>query len=72
MVDSETAFIMACAEGGQPEMAAPVLEMKKQDQMILMEETYKHLVPREELYPKYSTDSIVVSEHDADKKNDSG
>lgn len=50
LVDEQTAIIMACAEGGQPELAQPLLELKKQDQTILMEETLRHLVPREELY----------------------
>lgn len=51
IVDDNTALIMACVEGGQPELAEPILEMRKTDQQILMEETYKCLVPREELYP---------------------
>ena len=52
MADDETALIMACADGGQADLVQPLLERKKQDQEILKEETYAHLVPRSELYPE--------------------
>lgn len=52
IADEKTALIMACAEGGQTELVQPILDLEKTDQQILMEETYAHLVPRQELYPE--------------------
>lgn len=76
IADEQTALIMACAEGGQPELVQPLLELKKQDQNILMEETYRHLMPREELYPPnvqssphFALDDFAEEEEDAQEKN---
>ena len=52
IVDDKMALIMACVEGGQEELVTPVLEMDRTDQQILAEETFAHLVPRQELYPE--------------------
>ncbi len=52
MVPERVAFIMACVEGGQEELAQPVIEQERTDQEILMRETYECLVPRQELYPE--------------------
>ncbi len=52
IVPERVAFIMACVEGGQEELAEPVVEQEKTDQEILMKETYECLVPRQELYPE--------------------
>lgn len=75
IADEQTALIMACVEGGQPELAEPILEMRKNDQQILMEETYQHLMPREELYPPnvqssphFALDDFA-EEEDAQEKN---
>lgn len=51
LVDEKTAIIMACVEGDQKELIDSILEVEKSDQQILMEETFKHLAPRQELYP---------------------
>lgn len=78
LVDEQTAIIMACAEGGQPELVQPLLELKKQDQTILMEETLQYLVPREELYPmkestlptlQFHLDDFSNPEEDAEEEN---
>lgn len=45
LVESKIALVMACTEGGRPELAEPVLEMESTNNRILMEETYKCLVP---------------------------
>lgn len=52
MVPERVAFIMACVEGGQEELAQPVIEQERTDQEIIMQETYESLVPRQELYPE--------------------
>ena len=85
IADEKTALIMACAEGGQAELVQPILDLEKSDQKILMEETYAHLIPRQELYPEPITfalddfingeeeDDIEIIEQDADEpknKND--
>ena len=67
IVDEKTAIIMACAEGGQVELAQPILDLEKTDQQILMEETYAHLVPRQELYPEpvhFALDDFVDNGYD--------
>jgi len=53
IVDDKMALIMACVEGRQEELITPVLEMERTDQQILAEETFAHLVPRQELYPEH-------------------
>ena len=52
IVDEKMALIMACTESGQEELLTPVLDLEKTDQQILAEETFSHLVPRQELYPE--------------------
>lgn len=51
IVPPKFAFVMACVDGGQKELAKTVLELEQQDQEILRQETHACLVPREELYP---------------------
>lgn len=51
IANERTAIIMACVEGKQPEICEFLLKQEKDDQEILMRETYAHLVPRVELYP---------------------
>lgn len=82
MADDETALIMAAADGGQPEIVQPLLARKKEDQAILSDETYAHLVPRLELYPEVKTFNaikefalddfleVVGSSDQEDEKND--
>lgn len=43
------AFIMACVKGNQPHLAIQFVEQERQDQEILMMETYKNLCPIEEI-----------------------
>lgn len=67
IADEKTSLIMACAEGGQPELVQPILDLEKTDQQILMEETYAHLVPRQELYPEpitFALDDFVDNGYD--------
>lgn len=67
IADEKTALIMACAEGGQPELVQPILDLEKSDQKILMEETYAHLVPRSVLYPEpihFALDDFVDNSYD--------
>lgn len=74
IADERMALIMACVEGGQPELCDHILEQQKQDQSILMEETLKYLIPRDELYPEpipFSLDDFVMEEEkdDIEKNN---
>lgn len=57
ITDEKTAMIMAFTEGGQAELAAPVLERMRTDNQMLAEETYANLVPREQLYPVDGVDT---------------
>lgn len=66
ITNEKTAIVMACVEGGQPELVQPILDLEKTDQQILMEETYANLVPRQELYPEpisFSLDDFVDVEN---------
>jgi hypothetical protein len=51
IADERLALIMACVEGKQEYLVEHLLQREKQDQEILMRETYACLVPRETLYP---------------------
>lgn len=73
IADDVTAFIMACAESGEVELAQPVIEKKREDNRILMEETYRCLIPLEQLLQENQADEIEVltdSEDDVEQKND--
>lgn len=43
------AFVMACVKGDQQELAEHFVRNERQDQEILMRETYKTLIPVEEV-----------------------
>lgn len=45
IVDERTALIMACCDGGHPELAQPLIDLQTIDNRILMEETHRCLVP---------------------------
>lgn len=73
IADEKTALIMACAEGGQPELVQPILNLEKTDQQILMEETYAYLVPRQELYPEpvpFALDDFINCDDDEEKEDE--
>ena len=60
-------------EGGQEELVTPILEMERTDQQILAEETFAHLVPRQELYPEvepYNALQFVRLDDDDGEKED--
>ena len=73
IVDDKMALIMACVEGRHEELVTPVLEMERTDQQILAEETFAHLVPRQELYPEvepYNALQFVRLDDDDGEKED--
>lgn len=74
IVDDKMALIMACVEGKQEELITPVLEMERTDQQILAEETFAHLVPRQELYPDVepynALEFVSLDSADGEKKED--
>ena len=74
IVDDKMALIMACVEGGQEELVTPVLELQRTDQQILAEETFTHLVPRQELYPEQQVynalEFVSLDSVDREKKED--
>lgn len=73
IVDDKMALIMACVEGKQEELITPILDMERTDQQILAEETFTHLVPRQESYPEqqqYNVLEFVELENDGYKQDD--
>ena len=73
IADEKTALIMACAEGGQPELVQPILNLEKTDQQILMEETYTYLVPRQELYPEpvpFALDDFINCDDEEEEEDE--
>lgn len=64
IVEPKMALVMACAEGGRPELADPVLELEATNNRILMEETYKCLVPAGTPLPE--DDVIEIEDDDGD------
>lgn len=48
-IDYDYAVIMACQKGNQPELCQHIVEKMKQDQEILMQETFANFVTMEQL-----------------------
>ena len=58
-INYEYAVIMACTKGNQLELCESISNKMKEDQQILMQETFKNMIPLERVEFS-STDAIVL------------